>query len=275
MHPVFDSTGGSADFMIQNLICSACETHMPVGFLQKEECPICLDDRQYVPQAGQLWTRHEKLLFKHSVRVLQISTKVHEFCIVPQFAIGQRAFFLETKNGNILWDCIPLLTELLISFIKSRGGLQAVAISHPHYYSNMNEWAKVFDCPIYLHQKDEEWVLDQSENIKFWNREEMNLLKETKLINLGGHLPGSSILYYPQKETIFCGDTFYISPSLKHAAIMYSYPNRIPLPISAIETIKERVKTLSFSKMYGFYSHQNITAQAKEIVLKSLDRYSN
>lgn len=74
----------------------------------------------------------------------------------PQFAIGQRAIFIQTPQGNILWDCISHLDQATIDFINSRGGLQAIAISHPHFYSSHLQWAKAFDCPVYLASEDRE-----------------------------------------------------------------------------------------------------------------------
>ena len=43
------------------------------------------------------------------------------------------------------------------------GGIAAIAISHPHYYSSMAEWAEAVDAPIYLHAADREWVLRPSD----------------------------------------------------------------------------------------------------------------
>jgi len=68
----------------------------------------------------------------------------------------------------VLWDCIPLLDELVIEFIKSKGGLKAIAFSHPHFYSNMHEWAETFDCPVYIHQNDEQHIMVKGERIRLW-----------------------------------------------------------------------------------------------------------
>ena len=32
--------------------------------------------------------------------------------------------------------------------IERRGGLAAIALSHPHYYSGMADWGARFDCPV-------------------------------------------------------------------------------------------------------------------------------
>ena len=54
---------------------------------------------------------------------------------------------------------------------------------------------------------------------------------------------------------------------------MYSYPNRIPLPLHEIERIKKQMRLLDFDTMHGFYDYQNIYTNAKEILQFSLEKY--
>ena len=42
---------------------------------------------------------------------------------------------------------------------ERRGGIAAIAISHPHFYSSMIEWSRAFDAPIYLHADNRPWVM--------------------------------------------------------------------------------------------------------------------
>jgi hypothetical protein len=261
--------------MNQQKICTACGTQFPAGEFP-ELCTICLDDRQYIPEEGQTWTTHDDLIKKNSVRINKINDKLYELEISPRFAIGQRAFLILSDNGNILWDCISLLDEPTIDFIKSKGGLKAIAISHPHYYSNMNNWAETFNCPIYIHRSDEQWIMDKGKHISLWGGVEKSLWEGIRIINIGGHFPGSGILHVPflsQDGTVFCGDTLYLSPSKKHLAVMYSYPNRIPLPLYEVERIKKQFENIAFDTLYGFYSYQNLTKNVKEILKMSMDRY--
>lgn len=177
----------------------------------------------------------------------------------------------------MLWDCIALLNEPTIEFIKSKGGLAAIAFSHPHYYTTMNEWAEVFNCPVYIHQKDKQWIFNKGKYITTWDGVEKELWQGMKLINVGGHFPGSSILHVPflsKGGAILCGDTFYISPSKKHAAVMYSYPNRIPLPVQEVQRIKKQMHNIKFDTVYGFYDYQNLYSNAKQIIEQSLSKYS-
>jgi hypothetical protein len=263
--------------MNQKIICTACGTQYSQVFTTGALCPICLDDRQAVPETGQSWTSLQELSDNHSVIIKKLNPYLYELKIAPSFAIGQRALLVLSPQGNILWDCIALLNEPTIEFIKSKGGLKAIAFSHPHYYTTMNEWAQIFNCPIYIHQKDEQWIFNKGEQVSLWSGEEKELWDGIRLINIGGHFPGSSILHalvLSENGTILCGDTFYISPSKKHAAVMYSYPNRIPLPLAKVQKIKKQMQNIKFDTLYGFYDYQNIYSNAKQIIEDSLDKYS-
>ena len=262
--------------MNEDKICTVCGTQFSLEGDALELCPICTDDRQYIPEEGQSWTSLDGLSNKHSVIIKKINDRLYELKMAPSFAIGQRALLVLSPGGNILWDCISLINEPTIEFIKSKGGLKAIAFSHPHYYTTMNEWAEIFDCPIYIHQRDEQWIFNKGEHVNLWHDTEKYLWDDIRIINVGGHFPGSSILHIPflsPRGVILCGDTFYISPSKKHMAAMYSYPNRIPLPLHEIQRIKEQMLLLEFDTMHGFYDFQNVYLDAKLILENSLGRY--
>jgi len=258
-----------------NQICTACGTQYPPG-ASPEVCAICSDDRQYIPEEGQTWISHDELLSTRSVRIRELNSRVYELEITPHFAIGQRALLILSPQGNILWDCIALLDEATIAFIRSKGGLKAIAFSHPHYYSNMNYWAETFNCPVYIHQSDEQWIMEKGTHISCWTGAEKLLWEGMRIINIGGHFPGSSILHVPflsKEGAIFCGDTLYLAPNKKHLAVMYSYPNRMPLPLREIERIKNRLGSISFDTLYGFYNYQNLSGNVKQILKESMERY--
>lgn len=254
-------------------ICNACGTYYKTSEVKDNRCLICEDDRQYVPQTGQAWTTPEALQLSRSVQVKKVSPDLYELTIMPAFAIGQRAFLILTESGNILWDCIPLLDEGIRAFIQSKGGLRAIAISHPHYYSNMQTWASTFNCPVYIHEKDKMW-LPGGKDINLWSGEEIELWSGIKIINTGGHFPGSCILYVPflsRLGTLFAGDSLFISKSQRHISIMYSYPNVIPLPRNEIQRIWQLLQKYKFDKMYGAFSFQNLTHKVQNILKRSME----
>src|SRR6478736_2549993 len=85
--------------MMTNKICAACGTEFPSS--DRDECPICNDDRQYVPETGQIWTTHESLSNNYSVLIRKINQNLFELKMSPSFAIGQRAFLIISPEGNI------------------------------------------------------------------------------------------------------------------------------------------------------------------------------
>jgi hypothetical protein len=135
--------------MADLLICRTCGTqhsYTSIGDL-KNECPICLDPRQYVPPTGQVWTTLTKLrseghknLF-HAMDAVETS-KANLIAIrtEPQVAIGQSAYLVLTPDGNVLWDCISYLDDETIEAIKGLGGVKAIAISHPHFFATNIEY---------------------------------------------------------------------------------------------------------------------------------------
>lgn len=257
------------------IICSTCGTYYPL-INYPELCIICSDERQYIPDGGQKWTMPEDLHHKHSIKLNKIKERLYEIEVNPLFAIGQRALLVLSEKGNVLWDCIPMLDELTIEFIRSKGGLKAICFSHPHYYSNMNDWAETFDCPVYIHKNDSAHIMIRGKHIKLWEGNELELWEGMKIVLIGGHFAGGSILHVPflsAQGSIICGDTLFLSPSKKHFSILWSYPNRMPLPLTELKRIKERFDGIPFDEYYGYIKTQNLSEHVKEVFESSMARY--
>ena len=57
------------------------------------------------------------------------------------------------------------------------GGIKAIAISHPHYFSTITEWSKAFgDVPVYINALDEQWLTRRSPAIQLWNEQEQPIM---------------------------------------------------------------------------------------------------
>ncbi len=239
-------------------------------------CAVCADDRQYVPISGQRWISYNDLKNGRSIRFNEVLPDVYALRITPDFAIAQKAHVICSPGGNLLWDCLPFLDEPTVAYIHSLGGLKGIAISHPHYYSLMAGWAQVFNCPIYLHGADEEWVMDKSPHIKLWSGEKLALWDGMDIIHVAGHFAGSTVLHAPNigaSGSLFVGDSLYIGHSLNFVSMMHSYPNVIPLPQKDVLYIKKQVSPLQFDSMFGAFEWQNIYSGAKQIFNDSVARY--
>jgi len=261
--------------MNEQIICSTCGTYYQANSAPAV-CTICSDERQYIPETGQSWTIPSALHRKHSIKLNKLHERLYEIEINPIFAIGQRALLVLSEKGNVLWDCIPQLDELTIQFIKARGGLKAIAFSHPHYYSNMNDWAAIFDCPVYIHNNDAAHIMVKGPHIRLWQGNELDLWDGMKLLLIGGHFEGSSILHVPflsKDGAILCGDTLFLSPSKKHFSVLRSYPNRIPLSQQEMQRVRERFNSISFDSFYGYIKTQNLQENVKPVFEESMKKY--
>jgi Metallo-beta-lactamase superfamily len=257
-------------------ICHTCGTRYADEAPQI--CAICTDDRQYVPATGQKWTSYDEMSQTRNIRFNKLLSNVYQLRVSPAFGIAQRAHLIISPGGNLLWDCLPFLDEATVAFIRAKGGLKGIAISHPHYYSLMAGWADTFDCPIYLHQADSQWVMEQSDRIQFFEGDKQVLWDGMEIIHTGGHFAGSTILHAPDmgdKGSVFVGDTLQVALSRQFISMMYSYPNIIPLPFSEINRISNIVMPLNFDSMYGAFEWQNIHTGAKEIFERSMKRFQD
>jgi hypothetical protein len=236
-----------------------------------ESCPICTDPRQYVMFGGQQWTTLAELASDHENTIRDQGDLVG-IGTTPQFAIGQRALLVPYGDGNLLWDCIALLDDATATEIDRRGGLRAIAISHPHYYTTMVEWAHRFDCPIHLHAADSEWVMRPDPAIEYWDGETLDLGDGLTLIRGGGHFPGGAILHRP--GALLTGDIIQVIPDRSHVAFMWSYPNQVPLPDAEVQRIAAAVEPFDYEAIYGAWWEAIIPADGPAIVRRSAERYS-
>jgi hypothetical protein len=258
-------------------ICNTCGTQFAPAVKEPPACPICDDERQFVPPAGQSWTTHEALARRHCNSFRQHEPGLIGIGTVPAFAIGQRALLLLTEEGNVLWDCISLLDEATIALVKGLGGLIGIAISHPHYYSSMVEWAHAFDAPIHLHAADREWVRRPDPAIKFWDGDTFSLARGVTLIRCGGHFAGGTVLHWAQggggRGALLSGDIVQVIPDRKFVSFMRSYPNLIPLSAPAVERIGALLDPYRFEVIHGAWFERTIPRGGKQIVERSIARY--
>ncbi|MCX7380283.1 MAG: MBL fold metallo-hydrolase, partial [Alphaproteobacteria bacterium] len=135
-----------------------CGTQFPPG-AAPAACPICQDERQYIGAGGQRWTSLEAMRRTHFNAWRTHAPNLIGIGTTPSFAIAQRALLLRHPQGNILWDCITFLDEATIELVTALGGIRTIAISHPHYYSAMVEWAHAFGAEILLHDGDRAHIM--------------------------------------------------------------------------------------------------------------------
>jgi hypothetical protein len=251
-------------------VCATCGVQF--GTADPERCAVCEDARQYVPQSGQEWTSLAELRREHR-NVIRDDAGFVGIGTEPGFAIGQRALLVPWRGSNLLWECITLLDDETSAEVDRRGGLAAIAISHPHYYSAMVEWADRFDCPILLHADDAEWVMRPSPRIEHWNGETKDLGEGLTLIRCGGHFAGGQVLHVEPRRALLSGDIVQVIPDRAWVSFMYSYPNLIPLPAEAVERIAQALEPFSFETIHGAWWERLVPQDGEGVVQRSARRY--
>ena len=122
------------------LICATCavehdEPTPPV-------CPICADERQYVPEDGQKWLTlnwlaqqgQQTVLKENEPELIGVTTE-------PKVGIGQTAQLVVTPKGSLLWDPIGYVDDGAVKAVLERGPVLAIAASHPHMFGAQVEWS--------------------------------------------------------------------------------------------------------------------------------------
>ncbi|ALD20492.1 MBL fold metallo-hydrolase [Hymenobacter sp. DG25A] len=262
---------------MENYICVTCGTQFSEAV--PASCPICQDERQYLPPGGQQWTTLARLRQQHRNSFRRKEPNLYGIGTVPDFGIGQRALLMRTPAGNVLWDCISLLDEATIDIIQGLGGLSAIAISHPHYYTTNVEWSRAFgNVPVYLHAADRQWVMRPDPVVQLWEGETLRLLDDLTLIRCGGHFDGGTVLHWPAgaegRGALLTGDIIQVVPAQPFVSFMYSYPNLLPLSAAKVQHIVAAVEPFAYDRIYGaWWGRTTIQTGAKEGVRKSAERY--
>ncbi len=219
----------------------------------------------------ELRTTHRNAFYAESPGVWGIGSE-------PKFAIGQRGLLIQNRAGNILWDCISLIDSDTVAQIQALGGVSAIAISHPHYYSSMIEWSQALgSAPIYLHEDDRQCVQRPDPCIRFWQGETHSLSSEFTLIRIGGHFAGYQVLHWNEGSdgsgALFSGDLPQICMDRRWVSFMYSYPNYLPLSAASVRRIVATLEPFEFGKLFGAWPGFVIHADAKSVVRRSAERY--
>lgn len=263
--------------MTDAMICTACGTQFPPG-PPPAVCPICDDDRQPPNVNDVQWVSLADLVAEdRAVRVVEHEPGLTGIGTDPDFAIGQRPILARTPGGNVLWDCMAYLDDEVEAAVRQRGGLAAIAISHPHYQTTMVEWAERFDVPIWLHEDDRPWVMRASDRVRFWSGETLEIAPGATVIRLGGHFPGATVLHWAHagdgQGVLLTGDVIMPIPASRWATFMYSYPNVLPLPAWEIRRIRDAIAPWRYDRLYAAWFGRELIGGADRAVRESADRY--
>jgi Metallo-beta-lactamase superfamily len=256
-------------------ICRTCGVQYGAN---RPDCPICLDERQYVGWDGQQWTTLAELKSAGHAGVLEEEGEgITGIGARPPTAIGQRALLVRTPAGNVLFDMITYIDDDLVEAVRALGGVDAIAISHPHFYGSMIEWAHAFGAPVYIHAADRQWVARPDDSVVFWEGKTREILDGLTLINAGVHFAGGQVLHWAGGEggkgALFSGDILTVVPDRRWVSFMYSYPNLIPERPGTIRRALGLLEPFPFEVVYGAWWKRVVHADGAAAVRRSAERY--
>ena len=256
-------------------ICSACGVQYS---RPRDDCPVCLDERQYVGWDGQQWTTLAGLQAAgHKGQLADEGPGVVGIGADPPTAIGQRALLARAPGGNVLWDMITYIDDSLIARVRELGGVSAIAVSHPHFYGSMIEFCDAFDAPVYIHAKDRKWVARPHDAVVFWDGDTREIGDGLTLINAGVHFDGGQVLHWAAdpdgKGALFTGDIFTVVQDRRWVSFMHSYPNLIPERPKTIRRALDLMQPYDFDRVYGAWWRRVVAADGAAAVRRSAERY--
>ncbi|WLQ05920.1 MBL fold metallo-hydrolase [Arthrobacter oryzae] len=258
------------------LICATCavERDEPAPGL----CPICTDERQYVPEDGQKWLTLDELANAGQQTILKENEPgLTGIKTEPKVGIGQTAQLVVTPEGSLLWDPVGYVDDSAVRAVLERGPVVAIAASHPHMFGVQVEWSRrLGGVPVLVADADRRWLGRHDAIIDYWSGSQ-TIAAGLTLHQTGGHFPGSAVVHWPAgadgKGVLLTGDSVYPNPDRRSISFMRSYPNHLPLSGQVALRIAAQLEGLTFDRIYGNFNNV-IASGAKAILHDSAQRHA-
>ncbi len=256
------------------LMCATCgvEYSQPLP----QVCPICADERQWVPADGQRWTDLETLATAgQALRWVDEEPGRTAITADPGVGIGQTAQLVATAAGSVLWDPPGYLDEITVSRIAGLGRVLGVAASHPHMFGVQVEWARALSTRVLVCSADRRWLGRTDERIDFWS-ERLDVADGLTLHQVGGHFVGSAVAHWPAGAgglgVLLTGDTIFPNPDRWSVGFLRSYPNKIPLSAAVVDRIATQLGALAFDRIIGNFGN-TISSGGQQVLRRSAERH--
>lgn len=257
------------------LICATCavEYDEPVPYV----CPICADERQWVPADGQRWITLDDLRRTHRLALDAPEPSLTAIRTDPGVGIGQVSLVVRTPAGALVWDPVGMVDDVTAAAILADGPVLAVAASHPHMFGVQVEWSRrLGDVPVLVCEADREWVGRQDPCIEFWSGTR-GIADGLTLHQVGGHFVGSAVAHWEAgaegRGVLLTGDSVFPNPDRRSLGFLRSYPNKLPLSGAVVQRIAAGLEELAFDRIYGNFGN-TIDADARAVLRFSADRHT-
>jgi glyoxylase-like metal-dependent hydrolase (beta-lactamase superfamily II) len=258
-------------------VCPTCGANFPPGPEPPAHCPLCEDERQFVPPTGQVWKRMGELAQEgYRTEVRELGPELAGVGVRPGIGVGQRALLVRTSQGNLLWDPPAFVDQGGIDAVRDLGGVAAVSSSHPHMYGAIVEWSHAFGAEIVLPEADRAWMTRPDPAVRRWSGA-LEVLPGVTLVQCGGHFPGSAVVHWAAgaggRGALFVGDTLFVTSGGDRVSFIWSAPNRLPLPEREVHGLVDALAPYRYAEIYGGWWDPVIDHDAEGVVARSAARY--
>ncbi|WP_163541616.1 hydrolase [Occultella kanbiaonis] len=256
------------------VICATCAVEYDEP--APDVCPICADERQWVPADGQHWTSLAELAAAgQHLTWTETEPGLVSIATDPRVGIGQTAQLVTTPEGSLLWDPTGYLDAETVARVRERGPVLAIAASHPHMFGVQVDWARALDAPVLVNEADAQWLGRHDDRIEFWSGERV-ITDSLTLHQVGGHFVGSAVALWADgadgRGVLLTGDSVFPNPDRTSIGFLRSYPNKIPLSGAVVQRLTKTLETLTFDRLIGNFDNR-IDTDARTVLRRSADRH--
>ncbi|WP_432546750.1 MBL fold metallo-hydrolase [Kineococcus sp. SYSU DK004] len=267
--------------------CRTCANQCSPSVRPPAVCPVCEDERQYVPSSGQAWTTQEELRAEgHRTRLSELEPGLLELTVEPRLGIGHRGLLVRTPAGAVLWDPPGYLDDAALTAVRDLGGLLAVTRSHPHLGGAFGEWSlrcprpDGSPAPVQLPRRDRRWLLrpdlERRGAVRWWE-DRQELAPGVTLVRCGGHFAGSAVLHVAGaaggRGALLVGDTLMVLPGGRRVSFMRSYPMLLPMPERHLDRLLAALSGLRYDRLVGGFPGSGVDRDAQRVVADSARSY--
>lgn len=242
-------------------------------------CPICDDERQYLPADGiQRWTSAAEQAAA-GARLTLVEREPHLWGIRQEggIGIGQEAKVIVTPAGNVLVDVPAFIDAQAVRAIEELGGIAAIVPTHPHMFGLQSSWSAAFDhAPVLVSEADAEWLGVKFPALHTWSGT-VEPVPGVSASQPGGHFPGSSVVHFHGVDgagVVLAGDTIVPVPDAGWVSFLRSYPNKIPLSAAVVRRIARHMSRYDFERLYNNFDDAPVARDARNVVQRSAERYA-
>ncbi len=239
-------------------------------FAEPPSCPVCTDYRHPLPPGGWHFLDAPTVAASRTTSWREVLDGVWMIESDPAVGIGPAGWLVETEAGNIHWEGAGWTSDAALDWMAERGGVRWLAFSHSHVLGSAWRVAERFAPEAVVQSQQLPWAQALPVSWPFGRTAQLaddagglNTSPTTaatplgtapasgpSLVHTGGHTDGHSVLHWPARRLVFCGDAFKFrldsDGRATHVSTHKAYDAHIPLSHDDARAYREAFGALDF-----------------------------